>query len=264
MGKRWAAAFAALLAAASPAAAEELSEVRAIASGGYLAPQISPRGDEIVVTGDKYSGLALLPVAGGPARALVGDAGAGVNARFLDADRILFDAVRAGARRQIVVSRDGAARAATAAEIGDPVAIARDDRVYVAEPGGGLRSIASGDRFFAAAPSPDGTWVAFQGLATGIHLYERASGRLVHLGPGTAPAWSPGSDRLVFERTEDDGHDILGSELHLYDLGARRLTAITSTADRIERRPSFGPDGRTIAFDDDRGTIYLGRLPGAE
>ena len=83
---------------------------------------------------------------------------------------------------------------------------------------------------------------------------------LVHVGRGTAPAWSPDSKRLAFERTEDDGHDIIASDLYIFDLAAARITAVTATDRITERRPSFSPDGSRIAYDDGEGGIYVGRL----
>jgi Tol biopolymer transport system component len=249
-----------LVATAGDAAAERLVDVSEVASGGYLAPRLSPDGNALLVTAGKLRGLELIDLDSGRVDRLSADAGAGLHARFLDGDRVFFKARRAGAERAMIATRDGSLRAATDAEIGSPIAIARAERIFVNDGSGRLRAVGSGDRFFAPVASPNGDWVAFQGLATGIYVYRRSTDELIHLGPGTAPAWSPTGDRLAFERTEDDGHEIIGSELYLYDLGQRRLSRLTATPGVIERRPSFGPAGATVAFDDDRGAVFLGRL----
>ena len=121
-------------------------------------------------------------------------------------------------------------------------------------------TIGAGDKFFAARPSPDGRRVAFLGLTTGVHVVDLATMRVTHLGAGTAPTWSPDGRFLVFERTEDDGHDIVASDLWLYEPGRRGLARLTATDEVLERRPSFSPDGRSLAFDDDRGAILLADL----
>lgn len=238
-----------------------LERVTEVARGGYLAPKISPAGDRLLATGPRYRGIYSIERATGAATELAGDAGAGLKARFLDEDRVAFVARRAGAERSIVIGRDGTLRSARPGELPEPVAVARADRIYALDAGGRYRPVASGDRFFAPVTSPDRRWVAFQGLASGIYLYRIDSGELIHVGAGTAPAFSPGSDRLVFERTEDDGHAIVGSDLYLYDLERRRLARLTQTDAVIERRPSLGPDG-TVAFDDDRGGLYLAHIAG--
>ena len=250
----------ALIALTQSAGAERLTDVTVVARGDYMAPRVAPDGTSVLVTGLKYRGLALVDLDDGGVSTLVTDDRAGLSARFLDDSRVLFSARRAGALRQMIVDRTGAVRAATTRELGGLLAVARGDRVYVRDPAGQLRTAATGDRFFAPLPSPTGEWVAFQGLATGIYLYRRRDGALVHVGRGTAPAWSPDGDRLIFERTEDDGHAIVGSDLFLYDLERAQQVRLTRTPARIERRPSFGPSGRAVVFDDDQGVIFQARL----
>jgi hypothetical protein len=210
-----------------------------------------------LVTGPQLRGLHLVPIAGGSPRTLSQDDEAGVHARWLGDGTISYRAERDGVRREVTVTRAGKAQTAVARP--RPFAFTQDDRIY-AERGGKLRQISSGDRFFGAVVSPDGDKVVFQGLVTGLHLYSRATGKVVSVGPGTAPTWSPDSKRLVFEVTEDDGHDLLASDLYLYDLAADRVTPLTRSDRVIERRPSFSPDGGQIAFDDNTGGLFVGKV----
>ena len=228
------------------------------ASGSYMAPRFSPDGHQLLVTGAGYAGLTLLGLDGATQR-LVDDAAAGVDARFLGAGLIGFSARRAGERRTLVVDRAGRVRMPAPAELPEPVAFAREDRIYV-RTAAGLTAVGAGDKFFGPRPSPDGTRVAFQGIATGIHVLDLRTLRVTHVAAGTAPAWSPDGRFLVFERTEDDGHTIVASDLWLYEPAGRGLARLTSSDDRLERRPSFSPDGRFVAFDDDHGTILLAEL----
>jgi Tol biopolymer transport system component len=235
----------------------ELIDARLVARGDLLAPQFSPDGRELLLTGPQLRGLQVAQLATGALRELTGEAEAGVHARWTRDGRVHFRAPRAGTRRDLVV---GADRVVTSFSPPPAVAFAQDDRMYVVDRTGALARIGSGDRFFGAVVSPDGDKVVFQGLTTGLHLYVRATGALRYIGPGTAPAWSPDSTRIAYEVTEDDGHTIVASELFVYSLATDRAAPVTATDRVIERRPSFSPDGSQLAFDDNTGGIYVGRL----
>ena len=249
-------AIAGSLTLAGAARGERLVDVHQVARGGYLAPRFAPDGAAVLVSGPKYKGLYLAGLSGG-VRQLCADEAAGVDARYTASGTIAYRGVRGGVHGEFVIARDGAIRTAGAVQ---PVAFARDDRMYALDRGGQLMRVGSGDRFFGAVIAPDGDRVAFQGLTTGIYIYTRSTRSLVHVGRGTAPAWSPDSKRLAFERTEDDGHEILASDIYIYDVAAARIAVVTATDRITERRPSFSPDGASIAYDDGEGAVYVGRL----
>jgi hypothetical protein len=237
--------------------ADRLIETREVMRGSYLAVHFSPDGGHLLVTGPQLRGLALVPLAGGAARTLSDEPEAGVHARFGSDGAITYRAARDGVRRDLVVTTTGQVRAVTAPQ--RPAAFTKNERIY-AERGGQLREISSGDRFFGAVVSPDGDKVVYQGLVTGLHIYTRSTGAVVSIGPGTAPAWSPDGKRLVFEVTEDDGHDLIASDLYLYDVAADRVAPLTATERVLERRPSFSPDGAQVAFDDNTGGLFVGKV----
>ena len=240
----------------SIAHADRLIDARQIARGDYLAPQFSPDGREVLITGPQLRGLYVATLAGRIAQ-LTDEAEAGVHARWQRDGSVAYRAHRAGTRRDLVVTRDKRITTGLAAK---PVAFAQDDRMYVLDRKQQLVRIGSGDRFFGAVVSPDGDKVAFQGLTTGLYIYIRSTATLRHIGPGTAPAWSPDGAKLAYEVTEDDGHAIVAAELYLYDVAGDRVSPLTTTDRIVERRPSFSPDGASIAFDDDTGGIFVARL----
>lgn len=244
----------ALVALSSSASAERLVDAREVARGDFLAPQFSPDGRELLVTASQMRGLYVL--AGSNVRTVTTDDEAGVNARW-DADGITFRALRGGTRSDFAVGRDKTIRGIAPKT---PLAFTHDDRMYVVDRGGKTTRIGSGDRFFGAVVAPDGDKVVFQGLTTGLYLYVRSSGVLRYIGPGTAPSWSPDSTRLAYEVTEDDGHVIVASDIYLYTVATDRAAPITASDKVVERRPSFAPSGIEIAFDDNTGGIFVGRV----
>jgi hypothetical protein len=245
----------AVCAFSSVALAERLGDARLVARGDYLQPQFSPDGNELLVSGSQLRGLHVLSRAGS-VRRITDEAEAGVHAAWTSSG-ISYRAPRAGVRRAVVIGADGAAREVSPAAA---LAFTQDDRMYVHDRTNKLVRIGSGDRFFGAVVAPDGDKVVFQGLTTGLYLYVRSTGALRYIGPGTAPAWSPDSKRIAYEVTEDDGHAIVASDIYLYSVATDRAEPVTTTESLVERRPSFSPTGAEIAFDDNTGGIFVGRL----
>jgi Tol biopolymer transport system component len=237
------------------AQAERLVDTREVARGDFLGAQYSPDGRELLVTASQLRGLYVL--GDGGVRKITDDDEAGVHARWNSDGSIRFRALRSGTRTDFVAGRTAIAKAASAPA---PLAFTKDDRMYVVDRTGKTARIGSGDRFFGAVVAPDGDKVVFQGLTTGLYLYVRSTGALDYIGPGTAPAWSPDSARIAYEVTEDDGHAIVASDIYIYTLASDRAEPVTSTDKVIERRPSFAPHGSELAFDDNSGGIYVGRL----
>jgi Tol biopolymer transport system component len=247
--------FLILLILAGTAHADRLVETREVVRGDYLAPHYSPDGQQLLLTGPKLAGLFLAPVLGGAVQRLTDEPEAGVLARWNPDGSVAYRAARAGARRDLIIDRAGTVHTFEP----QAVAFAQDDRMYVMR-AGQLVQIGNGDRFYGAVVAPDGDKVVFNGLTTGLYLYTRSTGKLVHIGDGTAPAWSPDGGRIVFELTEDDGHNIVASELYIYDVPSGRVSQLTTTDRVIERRPSFSADGTHVAFDDNAGGIFVGRV----
>ena len=127
--------------------------------------------------------------------------------------------------------------------------------------------------------SPDGGYLAFLSKPAGsdkaqIMLLDRRGGNASQLTKVTGDigdyAWSPDGKRLVFTMTEADAGTVpkpiviggmhfkqdadgyIGAEhrqhLYLFDVGAKRVDALTVGSQYNEDLPSWSPDGSQIAF----------------
>jgi Tol biopolymer transport system component len=62
--------------------------------------------------------------------------------------------------------------------------------------------------------------------------------------------------------TEDDGHQILASDIFTININGFEKTNITNTEDKLEMNPSWSPKGDKIAYDvPDEGAIYVIKSP---
>jgi len=133
------------------------------------------------------------------------------------------------------------------------------DQIYIAQPLGWRKLSRGTDRYFAPSLSPDGKLVVFTGLSTGIHVARVVDGGEVFADEGTNPSWSPDGRFIAYDRTRDDGHVLTAGDIFIVSVGDWRVADLTGTADRIELRPVFSPDGRRLSFERD-GAAFVADL----
>lgn len=110
--------------------------------------------------------------------------------------------------------------------------------------------------------SPDGKHAHFE-CANGLYIYNSIEDNVIFLGTGTNARWAPDSQRLVYEKTSDNGHDITGSDIYLVNSDGNNPINLTSHFDGIARRPALSPDGSTMAMDID-SNIHTAQLKGGK
>lgn len=225
-------------------------------AGDYLDPAWSPDGATLSASGTGSRGLYLVDLADGGVTALVEpEELVGFRHRWLDGPPRIVCPPRGEKPAREVAPADGAVRMLT--DWSEPVRAHRDD-IHLRQPGGDLRLTQGEDQFFDPVLSPDGTRVAFVGLATGIHLLEIAGGELTHLGPGTRPTWTPDGRWILFERTRDDGQQMISAQLMAHGVERGETLALTDGS-RLDRHPAVSPDGTRVAFVRD-GDLWVATL----
>lgn len=239
---------------AQPATPLDLVELERLTEPhGYLDPSWSTDGRNLSFSGPRYHGIFAIPADGGPVERLAGDDIPSFRQRWLGSGQLL---VPQRPHKPALLVSSGIA--VEDGDRGEPVFAMRDD-IYVRHSRGDRRLTHGNDRFFDPVLSPDGAQAAFVGLETGIWIASVEGDDLRCLGPGTHPTWSPDGRWLLYERTDDDGHQITDSDLMAHAVDSTTTLQLTDTPDAIEMHPSVSPDGTRLAFVRD-GAIWIGGL----
>ena len=119
-------------------------------------------------------------------------------------------------------------------------------------------------RFYGPAVSPKGDLALVHNLNDGhIYVLDLGNGQKRDMGPGYAGQWSPDGKRIVCNTSEDDGHQITKADIVIIDVAGKTRTEITRTADRCEMYPAWSPDGKKIAYGDQKtGVIFVQTVAG--
>ena len=116
-------------------------------------------------------------------------------------------------------------------------------------------------QYYQAILSPDKNKVLVHKNGEMLVYAIDGSGLISTLGKGIANSWSSDSKQILFFVSEDDGHQIVGSDLYLCNSDGSGRWRLTNTHDVFEMFPSWSPDNKKIAFSDaKKGIIYTADL----
>lgn len=231
------------------------------AEGEFIKPRWSPDGLELLFSKPGYNGLFVKGVEGGSLKELSDAAHVGYKSQW-NPDGTITAVTNDGKVQKL--NADG-----TPVDAPSPMedtnyvgAFTQDDRVYYrGAPGEPARMVSEGDdRFYGGVVSPDGRYIAYNGLYTGLYIAPLdGSGPPIYLGEGHSPSWLPDGSGIVYNVSIDDGHQLLASDLYLASVDGTTISNLTQTPDQIEIHPCVSPDGQWIAYEVD-GAIYIAPL----
>lgn len=229
--------------------------------GEFISPRWSPDGLELMFSKPGYNGLYAKGVEGGALREITDSNHVGFKSKWNPDGTI--SAIGNDGREQ-KLNPDG-----TPVDAPSPLddsnyvgAFTQDDKVYYRfAPGEPARVISEGDdRFYGGVVSPDGRYIAYNGLYTGLYIAPLdGSHPPVYLGEGHSPSWLPDGSGIVYNVSIDDGHQLLASDLYLATVDGSAVSNLTQSPDQIEINPSVSPDGQWVAYEVD-GVIYVAPL----
>ena len=129
------------------------------------------------------------------------------------------------------------------------------EHLYIVDALGNKRVLNEGPSFCPAL-SPDGKKVVFNQMDDICIINVDGTGKKI-LGRGFNPTWVNNS-QIVFEKTEDNGHEYTAGELYIMNADGSNIKALTATSNRIEMNPCISPDGNKIVFTSfTDGQIYV-------
>lgn len=106
--------------------------------------------------------------------------------------------------------------------------------------------------------SPDGTKVAFEVYGGHLFVMNIDGSGLQDLGKASRPQWSPDSEYVLANKTEDDGHNITRADILALSIDGKEEVNLTADTPLIAMNPSWGPDDDFILFDNpETGNIYM-------
>jgi Tol biopolymer transport system component len=105
--------------------------------------------------------------------------------------------------------------------------------------------------------SPDGNKAAFEVIGGSMYVINTDGSNMVNLGAGFRPKFSPDGNKIVYQITEDNGHDFTSSNIYVINTDGSGKQKLTDRSDVLSMHPSFAPDGNSIIFNSLKdGVIY--------
>jgi len=91
-----------------------------------------------------------------------------------------------------------------------------------------------------------------------IKIYNTISGQFTDVIYGEQPKYSFDENYVIYQKTKDDGHILLGSDLFIADIDNKNETQLTFTENDFEFRPEWSPTSNQITFYEyNSGVIYI-------
>ncbi|MBI4428333.1 MAG: PD40 domain-containing protein [Ignavibacteriales bacterium] len=105
--------------------------------------------------------------------------------------------------------------------------------------------------------SPDKKHIAAYEIDRGTFVADLDGNIMAQLGRRDAPSWTYDGRWIAYMNEQDDGHQILASDILLISPDGKEIHPLTETADAIELNPACSPTEKKIVFNTLDGKIFV-------
>lgn len=228
-------------------------------SNTYIAPLWSPDSSSLLVTTSGYHGLYLVSLDGMQVQEITQESKAGYNANWISAQEIEYQVQTERETQYFSITKD-LVKTHTEGRKKEIHVFAQEGSIWMLQ-GSEKKCLSdSNDVYFNPVLSPDMSMVVYESLTSGLYVSFVAEDKKIALGQGNHPSWTPDSTHIVCDISQDNGQEILGSDLWLISASdPSSRTNLTQSKSFCAQRPCVSPDGKKIAFDA-KGKIYVADL----
>ncbi|MDR2065760.1 MAG: hypothetical protein LBP85_08660 [Prevotellaceae bacterium] len=268
--------------------------VKATESGGFYFALFSPKGNYLLASSPNYTGLTQIILKTNEVKVLTQELGAGYDVKIsADESSILFkktefrnnlrytslylysftdnktvkveNAVRERLTPVFSQNKPAFVKDKSLVKSADIAAseiipfINIEDRKMALYKGSSktiLTPSGENESYFWASVSPDGKHIVYATAAQGTFVCNINGSNAVSLGKLNAPVWL-NSQWIVGMDDKDDGNVILSSSLVASTADGKVKQALPTPSIKIALYPAASPDGKQIAFNNEKGEIYL-------
>ncbi len=220
----------------------------------YIAPRWSPDGTTLLVSKPGYYGLYTVSAVGGKVKPIIHAPHVGYHAKWASSHEIRYGKLHT---EKNLVNLEGIQTRDSSAQ--NKFVWSEENEIWFALDGEKKQITHGEDMFYNPVLSPDSKWIVYEGLSTGLYVYNVANQQHTKLGAGNHPSWTPDSQSILFDVSQDNGHEILGSQIYMVTLQDSKWTDhVNLTRDIVQKaqNPSVSPDGKKVAFDAE-GKIFI-------
>ena len=262
-------------------------------TGGYHFAVYSPQGGYLLTSSANYTGLQQITLATGEVKVITKEPGAGYDAKIsADGLTILFkktefiNKLRYTSLHQYSFTDNKTAKIESATRDKITPAFAQNEPMHVKGNNNLVKSakavvitpfvtiedmkmvLYSGNTnktlmpngadvtYFWASVSPDGKHIVYAAGGQGTFVCNIDGTNVVSLGKLSAPVWL-NNQWIVGMDDKDDGHVVLSSAIVAVTVDGKIQQTLKTPASNIAMYPAASPDGKQIAFENEKGQIYL-------
>ena len=232
-------------------------------SKAFYYPKFSPDDAKLLLTSQNYKGLWLYDMGSNAVSQISDFNRVGYSGRFDESgDKVLFETTtRNGLQKQVHNYEYNIAQSVQSARNSDEEVV---KQAYHKD-GAILLNINSTEKlieplgkgnYIWVSLSPNGNELLFTYPGEGTFVSDLEGKILLELGRANSPKWSPDGNWIVYMVDEDDGHDIISSDIYATNRSGEKVK-LTETDNQREMFPMWSSDGSKIAYNTYDGKLYL-------